>query len=35
MMSLRERMIEKELQEEAALGVDAIKQLGANGFFDV
>lgn len=32
-MSLRERMIEKELMEEAARGLVVIKQLGTNGFF--
>jgi hypothetical protein len=32
-MSLRERMIENELKEEAMLGLQVIKQLGANGFF--
>jgi hypothetical protein len=34
-MSLRERMVEQELKEEARLGLQVIKELGANGFFDV
>ena len=34
-MSLRERMIEQELEEEARVGLGLIKQLGASGFFDV
>lgn len=33
-MSLRERMVEQELREEARLGLQVIKELGANGFFD-
>ena len=32
-MTLRDRMIEKELKEEAVLGLQVIKHLGANGFF--
>jgi hypothetical protein len=32
-MTLRERMIENELKEEAMLGLQVIKQMGANGFF--
>jgi hypothetical protein len=33
LMTLRERLIEQELREEAKLGVQVIKQLGVLGFF--
>jgi hypothetical protein len=33
-LTLRERMVELELQEEAKLGVQVIKQLGESGFFN-
>ena len=33
-MSLRERMVEKELEEEARTGLQVIKHLGERGFFD-